>query len=322
MLQFVATLAIGLLHASQEAETIQEELPDGGVVAREVLVNAAGEAINHGAYARTSASGVVVEEGEYSKGHRDGRWKWRYDDNKPRATGKYNRGRRTDKWTFFYPGNDKRAQGEYDRGEVRGEWNYWREDGSLIEEESGPYELDTQAYPDGSVRAVGMLVDGAPTGRWRYWWPDGTVQLDADYVRGSRAGTWRFTHADGTPDPGFLSGVYGKPSACASIEEELRLLEGRAEESAPGIQAQEAAAALAEESDGDPGIMLLEATELVEELRTLDLRTADGWSGGEKIQKELTKRCSGRSFGWGNGTDPTENRALARSAAGPILLQP
>jgi antitoxin component YwqK of YwqJK toxin-antitoxin module len=48
----------------------------------------------------------------------------------------------------------------------------------------------TQYHKDGSVWAVGQMIDGVPTGYWEWFRKDGTKLRSGTFVNGEQTGEW------------------------------------------------------------------------------------------------------------------------------------
>ena len=49
---------------------------------------------------------------------------------------------------------------------------------------------DTEYHKDGSVRAMGPMVDGVPVGYWEWFRLDGTKMRSGHFEKGEQTGEW------------------------------------------------------------------------------------------------------------------------------------
>ena len=219
-----AALVCGLVFAVQEdsAELEVETWPDGSRrIEREVVRDAEGVAIAHGAARSWFESGQLESEGQHKNGWRSG------------------------SWAFYHENGEKAAEGAYRLGLRNTRWKYWDEEGEVISELSGTYRAEIDEYDSGERRIGGEYRGKHRHGRWTYYTEDGVVlatgeyrrdrrngewsfhwpgsgapMFTGEYRRDEREGPWVFRHPDGTIDPELLSGAYDEGERKRGLPEE------------------------------------------------------------------------------------------------------
>ncbi|TAJ09377.1 MAG: hypothetical protein EPO68_15305, partial [Planctomycetota bacterium] len=155
-----------------------------------------------------SAPAALRAEGALEDGRRAGAWVLYYSDGAVAARGQYVNGRLHGPWEALWPDGKPRARGKYRLGFRDGAWKAWRADGALDAAESGEFEVATDKWPEGELRAAIERRAGEPNGRATAHWKDGTPAFEGAYRAGLREGNWRWRHPDGSLDREFLSGWY------------------------------------------------------------------------------------------------------------------
>jgi antitoxin component YwqK of YwqJK toxin-antitoxin module len=132
--------------ASEELTT--ETWPNGlDRVLQAFRLDASGQRVAQGRYAAWYQSGAPLVEGRYVHGHREGLWRWWYEDGRKLGEcdyekgvgiyrgwhpnggiylrGRYEDDQRVGVWIEFYPSGRKRLQGSYKDGRQEGIWTAW-----------------------------------------------------------------------------------------------------------------------------------------------------------------------------------------------------
>jgi len=106
--------------------------------------------------------GVVINEGEYSAGARNGKWKLTVNDH--REEGQFLDGERDGLWIWYYGNGNKMFEGEFQSGIPVGKHKYW--------------------YDNGQVEMTGKYKSGEMEGRWDYFDINGFPAMQLDYEEG------------------------------------------------------------------------------------------------------------------------------------------
>lgn len=106
--------------------------------------------------------GVVINEGEFSAGARNGKWKLTVNDHI--EEGQYLDGERDGLWVWYYGEGKKMFEGEFQSGIPVNRHKYW--------------------YVNGQVEMTGKYKGGEMDGRWDYFDTNGFPAMQLDYVEG------------------------------------------------------------------------------------------------------------------------------------------
>jgi antitoxin component YwqK of YwqJK toxin-antitoxin module len=106
--------------------------------------------------------GVVINEGEFSAGARNGKWKLTVNDHI--EEGQYLDGERDGLWVWYYGEGNKMFEGEFQSGIPINRHKYW--------------------YVNGQVEMTGKYKGGEMDGRWDYYDTNGFPAMQLDYVEG------------------------------------------------------------------------------------------------------------------------------------------
>ena len=106
--------------------------------------------------------GVVINEGEFSAGARNGKWKLTVNDHI--EEGQYLDGERDGLWVWYYGEGNKMFEGEFQSGIPINRHKYW--------------------YVNGQVEMTGKYNGGEMDGRWDYYDTNGFPAMQLDYVEG------------------------------------------------------------------------------------------------------------------------------------------
>jgi antitoxin component YwqK of YwqJK toxin-antitoxin module len=107
--------------------------------------------------------GVVINEGEFTAGARNGKWKLTINDHI--EEGQYLDGERDGVWLWFYGNGNKMFEGEFQSGIPMGRHKYW--------------------YDNGQVEMTGKYKAGEMDGRWDYFDLNGFPSMQLDYEEGN-----------------------------------------------------------------------------------------------------------------------------------------
>lgn len=134
---------------------------------------------NHGTWTQWNLPGLQPGEGEHNtKGRKEGRWVWKWEDGSLREERHYSDGVLDGTVTAWYEDGRKQSAEEYEKGKRVGIWRYWHRNGQLAAQEE--------------YRA------GEPHGLWQMWHEDGTKAMQGEYREGSPVSTWSFWDERGT----------------------------------------------------------------------------------------------------------------------------
>lgn len=106
--------------------------------------------------------GVVINEGEFSAGARNGKWKLTVNDHI--EEGQFVDGERDGLWVWYYGNGNKMFEGEFQAGIPIGRHKYW--------------------YDNGQVEMTGKYKAGEMDGRWDYYDLNGFPSMQLDYEEG------------------------------------------------------------------------------------------------------------------------------------------
>jgi antitoxin component YwqK of YwqJK toxin-antitoxin module len=106
--------------------------------------------------------GVVINEGEFSAGARNGKWRLTVNDHI--EEGQYLDGERDGLWVWYYGEGKKMFEGEFQSGVPIDRHKYW--------------------YPNGQVEMTGKYNAGEMDGRWDYFDTNGFPAMQLDYKEG------------------------------------------------------------------------------------------------------------------------------------------
>lgn len=165
-------LHINLLGHERVAEELHRWFDAGG---GELTV---GESPADGPYRRLGAGDVVLAEGAFVAGVRDGLWIERYAGGSLRSRGTWRGGRRDGAWEWWYEDGTPKKSGSYRAEQPEGIWREW--------------------YRSGMLRSEGGWRDGAPEGEWREWHEGGELAGIGRYRAGREDGEWEIRYTDGT----------------------------------------------------------------------------------------------------------------------------
>jgi antitoxin component YwqK of YwqJK toxin-antitoxin module/peroxiredoxin len=149
-------------------------------------------------------SGAVERSGSYdATGKRTGEWTFQYPDQTPQARGRYVADFEDGPWVFHGANGAVEREGQFDAGQLSGPWLHYHANGRLkasgmchrgqrvgmweIFDEAGQRSLqDFGGRPGleivrekgpGGLRRAGLLVNGAPAGRWTTYHDNGKPQF-------------------------------------------------------------------------------------------------------------------------------------------------
>lgn len=167
---------------ADSSEVIEERYPDGSLkVAREVIQDAAGNYMNHGAWKMFNQRGALVAEGQFYEDKRHGVWnRWYQAGEIPLLKTK--------------PFSDFQApfisQGIFDSGDLHGAWLFYdAKHRKICEIRFTHGERDgvaTWYHPNGRKMREIKYDKGVVDGLVQEWAPDGTLVLSDKYDKGRR----------------------------------------------------------------------------------------------------------------------------------------
>lgn len=126
--------------------------------------------VRHGPFRQWSKDGVVIADGNYENGERDGQWLENFPDGSPKAMTTYSVGVRDGDWKTWFDNGNVSGEGSYADGRKDGKATFYYEDGTRKAE--GTWKNDvkvgksTNWHSDGSLMSEGNYVDGNKTGKW------------------------------------------------------------------------------------------------------------------------------------------------------------
>ncbi len=182
---WVVVFAIGTVvaqasSAKPDAEQITERFPDGSIhIERQVVQDAQGNYVNHGAFTEYDPKGRILRSGEYSNGKLNGRWVQHFDAGQQ---------------SLFCGQIEKQYQGPFvsevtfSEGKLHGAWVIrsasgrkiiqWRFDSGVRQGKSVWW------YPNGVIRREVGYKNGQPDGELVEYNPDGKVRARFSFIEG------------------------------------------------------------------------------------------------------------------------------------------
>ena len=168
---------------------------------------------------------VVERSGSYDeKGLRTGEWTLQYQDQTPQArgsyvadfedgpwqffaadgslerAGQYDQGQLSGPWSYFHPGGKPRASGMYFRGQRIGSWSISDANGAERVQDFGGkagVQIARETWPNGKTRREGVLVGGAPAGRWTSYHDNGRMRFCCTLTGQVASGVFEARDPDG-----------------------------------------------------------------------------------------------------------------------------
>ena len=172
-----------------------------------------------------NANEVLVSEGEYVDGKKEGKWTW-YDKGKDkkweenyvagtlerkfynlspyaeiRGKGRYNNGTQTGDWEEYYASAEgsleRKQSGAYEFGKKEGLWSHYKKNGRRTGE--GTYKNNAKQGkwiegPDidfaSRFYGVGLYLDGKKNGEWNYVAPRKNPIVKGFFEEGEPSGDW------------------------------------------------------------------------------------------------------------------------------------
>ena len=107
--------------------------------------------------------GVIINEGEYTAGVKNGKWKLTVNDHI--EEGQFLDGERDGVWTAYYGNGNKMFEGEFQSGVPIDKHRYW--------------------YDNGQLEMAGKYLGGEMEGRWDFYDMNGYPSMQLDYKGGS-----------------------------------------------------------------------------------------------------------------------------------------
>lgn len=118
------------------------------------------DGLRNGTLTEYGVNGVIITQGEYIDGLKEGHWFFQIDDY--REEGDYSLGERNGEWKHTYTASgEKRFQGSFINGQPDGKHSWW--------------------YENGRVWQEGKFVYGRKDGDWKYFDEEGFMALTVTY---------------------------------------------------------------------------------------------------------------------------------------------
>ncbi|HEX5050883.1 MAG TPA: redoxin family protein [Planctomycetota bacterium] len=138
--------------------------------------------------------------GNYIADFEDGAWEFFGQDSLLERSGQYDGGKLSGPWKYFYPGGKPKAAGLCHRGQRIGPWQVWDEAGAQVTQDFGTkagIQIVQEKWPDGTVRRIGVLQNGAPVGRWTCYHENGKPRFSCTVQDGRASGVFEARDASG-----------------------------------------------------------------------------------------------------------------------------
>lgn len=156
---------------------------------------------NDGPFTEWSATGQVVQDGQYVDGVRDGDWKLYYENGKPCKTEHYLHGKLDGSWTTWREDGTRERDVSFKAGERDGLW--------VTYDATGKKKLTAESYK--ADRRDGI---------WQTWFPSGQLQMEEHFRAGQLDGVQTAWYENGKKrsEQNFSNGerngkqLYWKPS--------------------------------------------------------------------------------------------------------------
>jgi antitoxin component YwqK of YwqJK toxin-antitoxin module len=153
---------------------------------------------------------VMISEGIYREGYRDGAYKEYYPDGKIKVQRSFVAGKIDGKAVTYYPDGKTETEKEYAKGVEHGIDRRYDRDGNITAD---------SRYKDGrpegkSIRRITSNAgdytteanhkDGLPDGEYTETFTDGSIKTKGRYAGGKKTGRWEYNRADGYKQPSEL----------------------------------------------------------------------------------------------------------------------
>jgi antitoxin component YwqK of YwqJK toxin-antitoxin module len=147
-----------------------------------------GPPVRHGPYRRWTKDDVLVLEGRYADGKREGQWTEYYESGREKRSSTYRDDVFDGPWRSWYESGQPKGEGSYRGGQKHGRAVFWHE--------------------NGQQKAENSYVDDQREGWSKNWYPNGQLSSEGSYVDGKKQGPWTDYTEDGQPVPShFEDGV-------------------------------------------------------------------------------------------------------------------
>lgn len=121
---------------------------------------------------------MILEEGKYKNGKKDGIWNTYYKDGSLYVTGRYEHGKKEGEWKVFFE-NGATKQTSFYTNNI--------EDGEFV-----------QYHPDGkTIKMKGKIIQGRREGKFYSYFPEGKINSEVEYKEGRRTGIARMYDQNG-----------------------------------------------------------------------------------------------------------------------------
>ena len=155
-----------------------------------------------GIWERWYGNGQLKEKGSYVNGEEQGIWKRWYDNGQLEEKGNYVNGQKQEIWEQWYGNGQLRKKGSYVNGEEQGIWKEWHDNGQLRKKGSyvngGKQGIWKWWYNDGQLFEKGSYENGEKQGIWERWWDDnGQLEEKGNYVNDEKQGIWEQWYDNG-----------------------------------------------------------------------------------------------------------------------------
>jgi antitoxin component YwqK of YwqJK toxin-antitoxin module len=137
------------------------------------------DGLKQGKWQEWHTDNVLKSEGSYQAGQRVGQWGWYDEDGNLSIRREYAEGRLGKEQYFFRGTQVQRRTSEYDDGALQTEWTVLVSDGGEIR-----HGYERSYFPDGSLKARGLYIDGKKQGSWRTWDEVGNLISETKYKDG------------------------------------------------------------------------------------------------------------------------------------------
>ncbi len=161
---------------------------------------------NDGPFTEWSATGQVVQEGQYADGVRDGDWKLTYENGEPCKTEHYLHGKLDGTWTTWRDDGTRERDVSFKAGERDGLWVTYDATGKKkLTAES--YKTDRRDgvwqtwFPSGQMQMEEHFRDGQLDGVQTAWYENGKLRSQQEFSAGQRNGKQLYWKPSGEPLP-------------------------------------------------------------------------------------------------------------------------
>lgn len=151
-------------------------------------------------FAHYFSNGIIEEQGRYENGTRQGLWKTRYENGKPRSTGSYVEDLKTGVWTFFHPDSSVAWQETWEEGSLLGVSDFTTLSGKQLSGGGAKNGIGAvrRYHLSGIRKQVFRIEGGQPEGLFQEYDSTGRLLRAKSFYGGELSGNLLEFYADST----------------------------------------------------------------------------------------------------------------------------